>query len=78
MSLSSNCEPCKEQAPFVPVAKLPETLCPNPCPVPVERPSLLPTIRTETIVTSCLRDAIHAMATQFYCDLSNGPKGCDK
>ena len=73
-TLPNLCEPCPVPDPVVLVPKLPDTLC--PCPVEPERPSLLPTVRTETIVTDCLKAALEAMATKFYCDLANGPKGC--
>lgn len=74
-TLPDLCVPCEEPAPFVPVAKLPAVLC-APCPVEPERPSILPTITTQEVVTDCLKDALRAMAMNFYCDLNNGPKGC--
>ncbi|WEM34253.1 hypothetical protein [Xanthomonas phage X1] len=73
-TLPDQCDPCPVIEPFVPVAKLPDVLC--PCPEEVEKPSILPTITTQEVITYCLKDALYAMATQLYCDLNNGPKGC--
>lgn len=47
-----------------------------PCPEVPQKPSLLPTVTHQTIIVDCLKDALLAMTTQFYCDLDNGPKGC--
>lgn len=73
-SLPEICKPCPVPDPVVLVDKLPDVLC--PCPEEPAKPSLLPTVRVNTFVTSCLKDALYAMTTQYYCDLDNGPKGC--
>ena len=61
-------DPCPTPTKVVMVPKLPTTVC-NPCPVEVsDRPSLLPTITTETVIVDIYPDIVKELFTEFDCE----------
>lgn len=60
------CPPCEVPIERVLVDTLPDTLC--PCPEPEERPSLLETVRSETIVTDTYLEKLEMVLRTHNCE----------